>query len=70
MKEYEIGPNVPSVSALRGKYVGAREDLKGDTGYISPKGDGWIVQVDRIASGLGYGWWDFPKEDWTPDGDV
>jgi len=73
----EIGSERPAAKIQRGGYVGNNPDLQGHTALIShaPTGrstqgilrdQGWFVQDDDRLSGIGYGWWWFPKKDWEP----
>jgi hypothetical protein len=62
--EPKVGPERPSGPAQRGMYTGDRPELRHKTALISRCQGGWNIQADKISTGFGLGWWQFPYEDW------
>jgi len=58
----------------KGKYIGSDPLLRGKTALVmlvgekAPRGivpEGKVmIQADDVSTGLGYGWHEFPAEDW------
>lgn len=49
---------------LSGVYIGEDVSLKGETALLQVKdSDTYLAQFDHHSTGMGYGWWEFPKTD-------
>lgn len=65
MSPPKVGPEKPTTPYVQGVYTGSELELQGKTALICRREyGGWDVQVTDMTTGLGWGWWKFPVDDW------
>lgn len=64
----EIGPEQPTMRLRRGRYIRPDSHLHGEYACVSIESYNTVfAQFHNINTGKSFGWWKFPRSDWSID---